>query len=262
MPTNVITPAANSASGTRSARQAEHAPREHDADRRQQRHRRPHRVADERHERAGHVLEPAHAPEVVGELGGRVERVQRVAGDGPVGERPDAAGAATTRERVAQTARGRDQTTSRPASTHASGRSRPGEHEQRPRRAARRRAHARPHHEREERRVDVAARGVEQERRARGHEQRRQRARSSARRPRRRAGRCRARAPRARAGRRARARGPRSRRRPAPSTRAERDVERVLGRRGVGRRTSARGRRAAGGPRPGGSRSRSWDRCA
>ena len=62
---------------------------ERGADRRQQRDRRARRVADERDERARHLVEPALAAEVVGELGRRVQRVQRVAGDGEVGERPD-----------------------------------------------------------------------------------------------------------------------------------------------------------------------------
>ena len=91
-----MTPAANSASGTRIARQ----PRNRHASTA------PTGASSATGGRTvaptndtnepGTCCDAAHAAEVVGELGGRVQRVQRVAGDDQVRERPqDGRGAST-----------------------------------------------------------------------------------------------------------------------------------------------------------------------
>ena len=152
---------------------AEVPPREVRADRGEQRDRRAHGGADERHERPGHVLDPAHAPEILGERARGLDRVDRVAGDDQVRERPD--------DRRDEDDR---QVTQAPLPQPPEAREHPrlgaqqaGEDEQDGHAAAVLGGeHARPDDEREERRVHVAARGVEQERGARGDEQRRQRA--------------------------------------------------------------------------------------
>ena len=135
-------------------------------------------VDQERHEVAGDLGERARAVELVGQVGGRVQAEERVAGDDRVDRAPDQRRDQRQRERSATAAAGARQPSQSqyaPPSSHASGRSSPARSS-----ATRAPPAARPlglerggpQHEREERLVDVGARGVEQQRERRAGEQR------------------------------------------------------------------------------------------
>ena len=160
-------------------RHAEAAHGEDEPDDARERHGRPGDVGEKRHERARDVLDPAHAAQRLGELARRVQAVERIAGDGEIDKRP--AHRSERGQRGEPDPRPHVATAQAPqpigARQHPGlGPQQPGRREQRhrcqpapgPRGLERRR----PEDERKERHVDERPHGVQQEREARAGEQR------------------------------------------------------------------------------------------